>query len=121
MDPVSDDLWEAIQPLLPPEPVRRGGGPARVPHRAGLGGILYVLRHELRWNELPQELGFGSGVTCWRRLRQWTQATVVTFRTPTVRHDRLAAPVLAFLRLACTRIFLRFLARAEARTDRSEV
>jgi transposase len=71
MDPVSDDLWEAIQPLLPPEPVRRHGGPARVPHRAALGGILYVLRHGLRWNDLPQELGFGSGVTCWRRLRQW--------------------------------------------------
>jgi transposase len=70
-DPVSDDLRAAIQPLLPPEPTRRHGGPPRVPHRAALGGILFVLRHGLRWRELPPELGFGSGVTCGRRLRRW--------------------------------------------------
>jgi transposase len=70
-DPVSDDLWEAILPLLPPEPPRHHGGPPRVPHRAALGGILFVLRHGLRWSDLPQQLGYGSGVTCWRRLRQW--------------------------------------------------
>lgn len=70
-DPVSDDLWEAIQPLLPPEPLRRHGGPPRISHRAALGGILFILRHGLRWCDLPQDLGYGSGVTCWRRLRQW--------------------------------------------------
>src|ERR687885_1619685 len=70
-DPVSDDLWEAIQPLLPPEPLATHGGPPRVPHRAALGGILFILRHGLRWNDLRQELGYGSGVTCWRRLREW--------------------------------------------------
>ncbi len=70
-DPVSDDLWEAIQPLLPPEPLATHGGPPRVSHRAALGGILFILRHGLRWCDLPQELGYGSGVTCWRRLRQW--------------------------------------------------
>ena len=70
-DPVSDDLWQAIQPLLPPEPNRRHGGPPRVSHRAALGGILFILRHGLRWCDLPLELGYGSGVTCWRRLRQW--------------------------------------------------
>jgi hypothetical protein len=26
--------------------------------------------HGLRWRDLPQELGYGSGVTCWRRLRR---------------------------------------------------
>jgi hypothetical protein len=25
---------------------------------------------------LPQELGFGSGMTCWRRLRDWHEAGV---------------------------------------------
>ena len=25
---------------------------------------------------LPQELGFGSGMTCWRRLRDWQEAGV---------------------------------------------
>ena len=70
-DLVSDDLWAAIQPLLPPEPCTTHGGPARVPHRAALAGILYVLRHGLRWRDLPRALGFGSGSTCWRRFRQW--------------------------------------------------
>ncbi len=35
--------------------------------------FLYILRHGLRWRDLPQELGYGSGVTCWRRLRQWQE------------------------------------------------
>jgi len=70
-DPIGDDLWEALKPLLPPEPRRDHGGPSRVPHRAALSGILFILRHGLRWTDLPQELGYGSGVSCWRRLRQW--------------------------------------------------
>jgi transposase len=70
-NPVSDDLWEAIQPLLPPEPARTCGGPPRISHRAALAGILYVSRQGLRWRDLPQELGFGSGIPCWRRLHQW--------------------------------------------------
>ena len=70
-DPIRDELWAAIEPLLPPEPTGHHGGPPRVPHRAALGGILFILRHGLRWCDLPPELGYGSGVTCWRRLRQW--------------------------------------------------
>jgi transposase len=70
-DLVSDDLWEAIQPLLPPEPPADHGGSPRIPDRAVLGGILFILRHGLRWRDLPRELGFGSGITCWRRLHQW--------------------------------------------------
>jgi transposase len=72
-EPISNDLWEAIQPLLPPEPRRDHGGPPRVSHRAALGGIVFILRHGLRWADLPQQLGYGSGVTCWRRLRQWQE------------------------------------------------
>jgi len=41
-----------------------------------LNGILFVLRTGIPWEELPQELGFGSGMTCWRRLRQWQEAGV---------------------------------------------
>ena len=39
-----------------------------------LCGILFVLYTATRWEFLPQELGFGSGMTCWRRLRDWHQA-----------------------------------------------
>src|ERR671939_170771 len=42
-DLVPAELWEAAQPLLPPEPCTTHGGPPRVPHRSALAGILYVL------------------------------------------------------------------------------
>jgi transposase len=32
-----------------------------------LCGILYVLHTGIQWEYLPRELGFGSGMTCWRR------------------------------------------------------
>lgn len=41
-----------------------------------LCGILFVLYTGIRWEFLPQELGFGSGMTCWRRLRDWNEAGV---------------------------------------------
>ena len=63
---VPDVLWEAIEPLLPPEPPKPNGGRPRVPARAVLGGILFVLRSGIPWQRVPQELGCGSGMTCWR-------------------------------------------------------
>src|SRR5918994_7067766 len=73
---VPDVLWEAIAPLLPPEPPKPKGGRPRVPDRAALGGILFVLRTGVGWESLPRELGCGSGMTCWRRLRDWHAAGV---------------------------------------------
>ena len=75
-DLVTDELWGAIRPLLPPEPPKPRGGRPRVPDRAALVGILYVLRGGIPWELLPQELGCGSGMTCWRRLRDWGAAGV---------------------------------------------
>ena len=73
---VSDALWESIKPLLPPEPPKPKGGRPRVPDRAALTGILFVLKSGIPWEMLPQEMGCGSGVTCWRRLREWQRAGV---------------------------------------------
>ena len=73
---VPDRLWKEIQPLLPPEPPKPKGGRPRVPDRACLTGIVYVLRTGMPWRFVPVELGCGSGVTCWRRLQEWTQAGV---------------------------------------------
>lgn len=73
---VSDALWAKIEPLLPPErPRPKGGRPPR-PARAVLSGILFVLRTGIPWEYLPAELGCGSGMTCWRRLRDWHRAGV---------------------------------------------
>jgi transposase len=69
-------LWREIEPLLPPEPHRPKGGRPRVPDRACLTGIIFVLRTGLPWNTIPVELGCGSGPTCWRRLRDRAEAGV---------------------------------------------
>jgi transposase len=69
-----DRLWELVEPLLPaPVPKPRGGRP-RLSDRACLAGIVFVLRSGIPWRMLPKELGRGSGMSCWRRLRDWQQA-----------------------------------------------
>jgi len=73
---VSDELWQVIEPLLPPEPPKPKGGRPRVPDRAALRGIIFVLRSGIPWEMLPPEMGCGSGITCWRRLRDWQEAGV---------------------------------------------
>src|SRR5512143_4003480 len=89
---VSDELWELVSPLLPVKERRfRYPGRKRLPDRQALQGILFVLHTGIAWTHLPQELGFGSGVTCWRRLEEWQQAGV---------GERLQALLLSRLRAA---------------------
>jgi len=66
-------------------------GRKRLPDREALQGILFVLSTGIAWGQLPSELGFGSGVTCWRRLEEWQRAGV---------WERLHALLLAELRRA---------------------
>ena len=73
---VSDELWAVVAPLLPARPPRPKGGRPPVDDRAALTGILFVLRSGIPWEMLPQEMGCGSGMTCWRRLRDWQAAGV---------------------------------------------
>ena len=74
---ITDELWARIEPLLPIR-VRRRRYPGRMPldDRAVLTGILVVLARGIGFERLPKELGYGSGMTCWRRLRDWQQAGV---------------------------------------------
>ncbi|GGZ20843.1 hypothetical protein GCM10010365_46460 [Streptomyces poonensis] len=77
-DLVPDDLWERVAPLLPPRPPRRRRYPGRLPvdDRAALRGIVYALGKGVSWADVPAERVGCSGVTAWRRLRDWTEAGV---------------------------------------------
>lgn len=89
---VSDELWELVEPLLPRKPRRaRYPGRKRLSDRQTLSGILFVLHTGIAWMHLPQELGYGSGYTCWRRLDEWQRVGV---------WDRLHALLLTRLRAA---------------------
>ena len=76
---VDDELWAAVEPLLPAAKPRRFRFPGRKPaisNRQALTGILFVLKTGIAWEDLPQEMGCGSGMTCWRRLAAWHRAGV---------------------------------------------
>ncbi|OKJ09986.1 transposase [Streptomyces sp. TSRI0261] len=64
----------------------RHPGRKRHPDRLVFQGILFVLHTGIAWEHLPQELGFGSGMTCWRRLAERTEAGV----WPQLHHVLLA-------------------------------
>jgi transposase len=75
---VDDELWSVIEPLLPAAKRRRRKHPGRKPldNRRVLTGILFVLQSGIPWEMLPKEMGCGSGMTCWRRLRDWHRSGV---------------------------------------------
>ena len=86
---VTDELWEVIEPLLPEELSKPKGGRPRIDDRAVLTGILFVLKTGIPWEMLPQEMSCGSGMTCWRRLKEWHEAGVVCNRLRKTLLDRL--------------------------------
>jgi len=75
---INDELWwEKVAPLLPPRKQRRPRFPGRKPdYRKILTGIIFVLKMGIPWEELPAELGCGSGMSCLNYLRAWQAAGV---------------------------------------------
>jgi transposase len=71
-----DELWALIQPLIPPHPPQPKGGRPFLDDRKVLTGIIFILKTGLPWEDLPQDMGCGSGMTCWNRLRDWQAAGV---------------------------------------------
>ena len=69
-----DDLWAEIAPLMPVPAACPQGGRPPVAARAALIGILFVLYTGIPWERLPYEVAGCSGMTCWRRLRDWQNA-----------------------------------------------
>ncbi len=75
---LDDELWQAVEPLIPIKRrrFRYPGAKPKVSNRQALTGILFVLKTGIGWEDLPQEMGCGSGMTCWRRLQAWQAAGV---------------------------------------------
>jgi putative transposase len=71
---VSDELWQQIQPIIPPLPPKKKSGRPRVEDRIVLDGIIYVLRTGCQWKKVSKE--FSSGSTCHLRFSEWVQAGV---------------------------------------------
>ena len=68
---LTDEQWGQISELFEnPDPNPAGGRP-RCSARLCVEGILWVLRTGARWRDMP--IGFPSGPTYWRRLKQWTE------------------------------------------------
>lgn len=71
---LNDRMWDRVAPLLPPNPPHPRGGRPFADDRACFEGIVYLLRNGIRWRAMPA--CYPSGVTCWRRHRDWTRAGV---------------------------------------------
>jgi transposase len=67
-----DAMWTRVEPRLPAHPPQPQGGRPFRSDRDAFDGIVYALRNGIRWQAMPRT--FASGSTCWRRMKQWTEA-----------------------------------------------
>ncbi len=71
---IPEDLWNLIEPLLPPDKPPGDNGRPRVSNRTVLNGILYVLRTGCQWKMVPPQ--YSSGSTCHLRFQTWVRAGI---------------------------------------------
>src|SRR5256885_13121123 len=64
--PVSKELWRQLRPLIPAFVPSTKGGARKLAasDEAAINGILFVLQTSIPWEDLPQSLGYRSGITC---------------------------------------------------------
>lgn len=71
---IPDELWERIEPLLPPPKPKKKSGRPRMDDRQAMTAIFYVLRTGCQWKALPRSLGAAS--TVHDRFQEWLEAGV---------------------------------------------
>src|SRR5262249_52931413 len=73
---VSDEVGPRVEPLLHAHPASTRRGRHRIDDRLALEGVIDVLTTNTPWQELPRTRYGISGVSCWRRLKDWQERGV---------------------------------------------
>ena len=69
---ISDQEWERVKDLLPPE--NSGEGRPSKPNRIMLNGMLWIAKTGAPWRDLPPR--FGAWQTVYSRFRLWSKNDV---------------------------------------------
>lgn len=85
---IPDELWEKIEPLIPPQKPKKKSGRPRKKDRKMMTGIFYVLRTGCQWKALPRSLGAPS--TVHDRFQEWREAGLfeVMWRAGLMEYDK---------------------------------
>ena len=67
---LTDEEWEQIAPLLPPENSGKQGRPAKS-NRTILNGMIWIARSGAPWRDLPER--YGAWQTVYSRFRKWIE------------------------------------------------
>lgn len=67
---LTDDQWNNIADLLPPEITGKQGRP-RKSNRVILNGMIWIVRSGVPWRDLPER--YGSWKTVYSRFRKWIE------------------------------------------------
>jgi transposase len=71
---ISDEIWNQIKPLLPPEFPRSIDSYLKIDSRKAMEAIFYMLYTDCKWDEIPANMG--SGEEIYNRFRKWSETGV---------------------------------------------
>jgi transposase len=69
---LSDEQWEHIQPVLPPQKAQTGR-PGN-DHRTMLNGMIWIARTGAPWRDLPER--YGKWTSVYSRFQRWRKAGI---------------------------------------------